>query len=88
MHLSPEAITVELNSDGEPFRFVWRGKEFQIQAIKDQWLACNRWWAGDRPQKFYRVQACQLAIHLYLGEPHIYEIYYSQMQWMLSKVAD
>jgi hypothetical protein len=50
--------------DGQPARFVWRGRLYTVLGVADHWLVSREWWKQPGPEpgtpterEFWRVQA-------------------------------
>lgn len=40
-----EPITVEVNSQGQPVRFTWQGRQHQLKYIIEHWQIDVDWWS-------------------------------------------
>lgn len=78
-------------SDGQPVRFVWRGRDYIVRRILEHWVATADWWreqqvapadAGER--EYWRVEATPAE------EIGVYELRYDSADgtWTLSRIWD
>jgi hypothetical protein len=42
-----ESLQVETDSQGNPVRFVWRGRRHRLQRIQQRWQVDSDWWSAE-----------------------------------------
>ncbi|HEY2575890.1 MAG TPA: DUF6504 family protein [Streptosporangiaceae bacterium] len=52
------------DEDGQPVRFVWRGRLYTVLGVLEQWVISREWWQRNDPdaevppeREFWRVEA-------------------------------
>ncbi|TDA66946.1 MAG: hypothetical protein D9V47_11540 [Clostridia bacterium] len=76
----PKRIQVNCNDGGPPGSFRWRGKKYAVAAVLERWRDTGRWWEGEAPKIFFRLQTPGgglWEIYLDTGEAawYLYKIY-------------
>lgn len=66
----PEAI---------PRQFIWRGRQYQVEAVGGEWRMLGRWWEGEGERRFVRALtgrglAMDLCQDLSTGQWMVYEV--------------
>lgn len=75
--------------DGQPARFVWRGRLYTVQGVLDRWAATRQWWHRPLPgpvaREFWRVAAAPAG-----SVPATYELRHDAATggWLLTRVWD
>ncbi len=52
-----QPITVHTNAAGGPRVIELSGAQRPIVRVLDRWLETGRWWEGEAPRRFWRVEA-------------------------------
>lgn len=73
-------IRVDLRG-GIPASFRWRGKAHAVRAVLERWKDVGRWWEGEAPKLFFRVET---------AGGGLWEIYLDtgSQSWFLYKIYD
>ncbi len=50
-------VTVLTDSSGRPRAVDLGGGRRPVREILDRWLEAGRWWEGEAPHRFYRIEA-------------------------------
>jgi hypothetical protein len=78
-----EAIQVEVDVDGRPLRFLWRGQRYRIQTIMRRWQEHTDWWSeeGRIWRDYWRVDTSEGVLLV------IYQDLLTK-NWRLEKIYD
>lgn len=52
-----QPVDVIPSADGRPKAIVLSGVQRPVSRILDTWVEAGRWWEGEEPRRFYRVDA-------------------------------
>lgn len=50
-------LEVETATDGRPTTLCLGTVRREVQGVLDSWVEAGRWWEGEHPRRFYRVDA-------------------------------
>lgn len=67
--------------NGLPKFFWWRGQQYTVRAVLERWKDTGRWWEGERPKFFFRLQT---------SGGGLWEVYFdpAERAWFLYKIYD
>ena len=62
-----------------PTRFIWRGRQYQVQEIGGEWRTLGRWWEGEGERRYIRAITAQglamdLCQDMRTGQWSLYEV--------------
>ena len=64
---------------GIPRYFRWHGEVYLVTRVLERWRDVGKWWDGEPPRLFFRVEAGRGLWEIYLDEAeglwHIHRIY-------------
>lgn len=52
-----QPLRVTTTRDGRPYELVLGGGSRPVSQVLDTWIESGRWWEGEEPRRFYRVDA-------------------------------
>ncbi|RJX20100.1 MAG: hypothetical protein C4570_04365 [Ammonifex sp.] len=74
------AAKIKVGGKDLPGSFSWRGKTYTVRAILEAWKDTGRWWEGEPPKLFFRVETADGGLwEVYLDTAdeswHLYKVY-------------
>ena len=82
-------VVVTEGRAGEPARFHWRGRRYEVSAVLAHWVEALPWWvdraSGQAPaqRQVWRVEAVPRT-----GTTGVYDLYRASRTWGLERVID
>lgn len=70
---------VKVSGHPLPHSFYWRGQQYEVYEILDQWRDTGCWWQGEKEKFFIRTL---------LTDKSIVELYYQEDTWSIYKTYD
>jgi hypothetical protein len=55
-------LRVLCTPSGRPRLLLWRGRRYPVEAVLERWRDVGRWWAGESPKLFFRLQTADGAL--------------------------
>ena len=60
-----EPISVQVDADGLPAQFTWRGQTHVVQRIANRWRIEDEWWRGRVSREYFKVTTQTLHLLMY-----------------------
>lgn len=72
---------------GVPRYFRWRGEVYRVTRVLERWRDVGRWWDGEPPKLFFRIEARRPRVPCAGG---LWEIYLDEAEgsWHLHRIYD
>jgi len=50
-----ETISMQVDADGTPLHFVWRGQTYRVQAVAKRWRVDDEWWREHVQREYFKL---------------------------------